>query len=90
MIIDNAPRAQESVICCVRLCTQDECVETDTETVFLTSSFPDLMTLSVLFEAYIKDINQLNSGTYVELFSYIGCFLSCLFRLSTGSSKPTV
>jgi hypothetical protein len=53
-IIDNAPLAEDSAICCVRFCTQDECAETDTEIVFLTSSFPDLITLSVLFEAYIK------------------------------------
>ena len=54
MIIGNAPLAQESAICCVRFCTQDECAETEMETVFLTSSFPDLTTLSVLFEAYKK------------------------------------
>jgi hypothetical protein len=51
--IGNAPLAQESAICCVRFFTQDICAEADTETVFLTSSFPDLI-LSVLFEAYKK------------------------------------
>ena len=54
MTIGNAPLPQESAICCVRFCTQDVCAEADTETVFLTSSFPDLMIVSVLFEAYKK------------------------------------
>ena len=56
MTIGNAPLVQESAICCVCFCTQDVllCAEADTETVFLTSSFPDLIISSVLFEAYKK------------------------------------
>ena len=42
---------EDSAICCVRFCIQDECVETDVETVPFTSSFPDLIILAALFEA---------------------------------------